>query len=89
MAGAITRGVLFVHSAPRALCPHVEWAAGNLLGSRTTFDWTAQPAGPGFYRPALDRLDLVDQALHLAGLGRWVEQPEEQPSTVVEQDIEE
>ena len=37
----------------------------------------------------LDRLDLVDQALHLAGLGRLVEQPEEQPSTVVEQDIEE
>ena len=50
MAGAITRGVLFVHSAPRALCPHVEWAAGNVLGTRTTFDWTAQPAGPGFYR---------------------------------------
>ena len=50
MAGAITRGVLFVHSAPRALCPHVEWAAGNVLGTRASFDWTAQPAGPGFYR---------------------------------------
>lgn len=37
----------------------------------------------------LDRLDLVDQALHLAGLGRWVEHPEEEPSAVVEQDIEE
>ena len=36
----------------------------------------------------LDRLDLVDQALHLAGLGRWVEHPEEEPSPVVEQDIE-
>ncbi|WP_315279478.1 NUDIX domain-containing protein [Kocuria carniphila] len=37
----------------------------------------------------LDRLDLVDQALRLAGLGTWVDQPEEQPSPVVEQDIEE
>ena len=38
MAGATTRGVLFVHSAPRALCPHVEWAAGNALGVRVSMD---------------------------------------------------
>lgn len=50
MAGAITRGVLFVHSAPRALCPHLEWAAGNVLGTRVSFDWTPQPAGRGLYR---------------------------------------
>ncbi|GAB3100441.1 DUF3145 domain-containing protein [Isoptericola nanjingensis] len=50
MAGAITRGVLFVHSAPRALCPHLEWAAGNVLGGRVSLDWTAQPAGRGLYR---------------------------------------
>ena len=42
---AITRGVLFVHSATRAMCPHIEWAAGNVLGARATFDWTEQPAG--------------------------------------------
>ncbi|ROS73696.1 DUF3145 domain-containing protein [Cellulomonas sp. PhB143] len=50
MAGAITRGVLFVHSAPRALCPHMEWAAGNVLGTRVTLDWTPQPAARGLYR---------------------------------------
>ena len=50
MAGVITRGVLFVHSAPRALCPHIEWAAGNVLGMRVSMDWTAQPAGRGLYR---------------------------------------
>ena len=50
MAGAITRGVLFVHSAPCALCPHVEWAASGVLGSRLSLDWTAQPASPGLYR---------------------------------------
>src|SRR5690606_41290317 len=50
MAGAITRGVLFVHSAPRALCPHVEWAAGGVLGARVAMDWTEQPAAPGMFR---------------------------------------
>ena len=50
MAGAITRGVLFVHSSPRALCPHVEWAAGSVLGARLSLDWTEQPAAPGMYR---------------------------------------
>jgi hypothetical protein len=50
MSGAITRGVLFVHSAPRALCPHVEWAAGGVLGVRVSLDWIAQPASPGMFR---------------------------------------
>jgi len=50
MSGAITRGVLFVHSAPRALCPHVEWAAGNVLGARVSMDWTVQPAARGLHR---------------------------------------
>ena len=50
MAGALTRGVLFVHSAPRALCPHVEWAAGGVLGVRVSMDWTEQPAAPGTLR---------------------------------------
>ncbi|WP_448061075.1 DUF3145 domain-containing protein [Cellulomonas hominis] len=50
MAGGITRGVLFVHSAPRALCPHLEWAAGNVLGTRVPLDWIEQPAARGMYR---------------------------------------
>ena len=50
MTGAITRGVLFVHSAPRALSPHLEWAAGNVLGVRVTLDWTEQPAARDLYR---------------------------------------
>ena len=53
MSGAITRGVLLVHSAPRALCPHVEWAAGNVLGVRVALDWTPQPAAPGMFRAEL------------------------------------
>ncbi|MBU7596524.1 DUF3145 domain-containing protein [Streptomyces sp. P38-E01] len=41
-----TRGVLYVHSAPRALCPHVEWAVAGVLGARVTLDWIKQPASP-------------------------------------------
>ena len=39
-----TRGVLYIHSAPSALCPHVEWAVGGVLGASVGFDWTPQPA---------------------------------------------
>lgn len=53
MAGVMTRGVLFVHSAPRALCPHVEWAAGGVLGLRLSLDWIEQPAAPGMLRTEL------------------------------------
>ncbi|SNS47865.1 Protein of unknown function [Micrococcales bacterium KH10] len=50
MAGVLTRGVVFVHSSPRALCPHLEWAASNVLGYRVTFEWTDQPAEPNTMR---------------------------------------
>lgn len=45
-----TRGVLYVHSAPSALCPHVEWAAGGVLGAAVSLDWTPQAASAGSYR---------------------------------------
>lgn len=48
-----TRGVVYVHSAPPALCPHVEWAVGGVLGVRVTLDWTPQPAAPGTMRAEL------------------------------------
>jgi Protein of unknown function (DUF3145) len=45
-----TRGVLYVHSAPSALCPHIEWAVGGVLGHAVSLDWTPQPAQMGTYR---------------------------------------
>ncbi len=45
-----TRGVLFVHSAPKALTPHVEWAAGKALGHAVNFAWQEQPVLPGSLR---------------------------------------
>ena len=50
---AATRGVLFVHSAPSALCPHIEWAVGGVLGVAVSLDWTPQPAQSGSYRAEL------------------------------------
>ncbi|WP_029069186.1 DUF3145 domain-containing protein [Jonesia quinghaiensis] len=53
MARAITRGVFFVHSAPKAMCPHVEWAVSNVLGVRVHCEWTPQPAARGLMRTEL------------------------------------
>ena len=50
MAAATARGVLFVHSSPRALCPHVEWAVGRALGHAVNFAWVAQPVLSGAQR---------------------------------------
>ncbi len=49
-SGATTRGVIYVHSAPSALCPHIEWALGGVLGHATSLEWTPQPAQAGTYR---------------------------------------
>jgi hypothetical protein len=48
-----TRGVVYVHSATTALCPHVEWALSGVLGMRVTLEWTSQPAEPGTWRAEL------------------------------------
>ncbi|WP_199493361.1 DUF3145 domain-containing protein [Marinitenerispora sediminis] len=48
------RGVLYVHSAPAALCPHVEWAVAGVVGVPVKLDWEAQPAAPGTYRAELN-----------------------------------
>ncbi|RZS89673.1 uncharacterized protein DUF3145 [Motilibacter rhizosphaerae] len=50
---AVTRGVVLVHSAVPAMCPHIEWAVGAVLGVRVNLDWTAQPAAPGALRAEL------------------------------------
>jgi len=43
-------GVLYVHSAPRALSPHVEWAISRVLGRGVTFSWNSQPILEGTQR---------------------------------------
>lgn len=50
MEGTFTRGVVFVHSSTSALCRHIEWTLGTILGRDVRLDWTAQPAAPGMLR---------------------------------------
>lgn len=45
-----TSGVLFVHSAPRALAPHVEWSIGRALGTPVSLEWGDQPVLPNTLR---------------------------------------
>lgn len=45
-----TTGVIYVHSAMPAICPHLEWAISGVLGTRVSLTWTAQPAAPGQLR---------------------------------------
>ncbi|MFR9729445.1 DUF3145 domain-containing protein [Saccharopolyspora sp. MS10] len=48
-----TSGVVYVHSSPSAVCPHIEWAVAGALGTRIELRWTAQPAAPGQLRAEL------------------------------------
>lgn len=46
---ATTRGMLFVHSTPPALCQHIEWALSSILGIEVKLDWVAQPISENLY----------------------------------------
>jgi len=46
-------GVLQVHSAPPALCPHIEWAVAGTVGTAVNMPWVSQPAAPGSLRAEL------------------------------------
>ena len=46
-------GVLQVHSAPPALCPHIEWAVAGIVGATVSMPWVSQPAAPGSIRAEL------------------------------------
>jgi hypothetical protein len=44
------RGVVFLHSCPRALSPHLEWALAAVFGVEVHIDWAQQPISPGCVR---------------------------------------
>ncbi len=47
------RGVIFIHSCPRAVSPHVEWALSSVFGTQVSIDWAEQPVAPGSVRAEL------------------------------------
>jgi hypothetical protein len=50
----VSAGVLFVHSCPPVLCPHVEWAVAAELGTRARLEWTDQVCAPGQLRAEIN-----------------------------------
>lgn len=66
MATSETSGMLYIHSAPRALCPHIEWAAGRALGRALTFQWIDQPRLEGAQRTELAWTGPVGSGAKLA-----------------------
>jgi hypothetical protein len=47
------RGVVFIHSCPRAVSPHLEWALAKVFGTEVSIDWAEQPVAPGSVRAEL------------------------------------
>lgn len=43
----MTAGVVYIHSSPAALCPHIEWALTATLDSSANLTWVSQPASNG------------------------------------------
>ena len=47
------QGVLYVHSAPPALCSHIEWAVARIVGAPVSMPWVGQLASPESLRAEL------------------------------------
>lgn len=68
----ITTGVVYIHSSPTALCPHVEWALSSTLDARANLKWSAQEAEAGLQRATVDWAGPVGTGARLAGaLREW------------------
>lgn len=67
------KGILHIHSAAPALCPHIEWAAAGIIGEQASaMTWAAQPADPGTVRTELAFQAPPGAAGALASaLGAW------------------
>ena len=64
-----TQGVLYVHSCPPALCPHVESAVSSEQGTRASLQWTAQLFRAPEGAPARHRVPApLTAALALTGV---------------------
>jgi hypothetical protein len=66
------RGVVFIHSAPQALCPHVEWALAGVLGQTAALAWAPQAAECGTWRAEVAWTGAAEVGARLASaLAGW------------------
>ena len=47
---AYTRGVVYIHDAPKAFCKPIEWALAEVLDYEPSLQWTGQPIVPSRQR---------------------------------------
>ncbi|MEN9288029.1 MAG: hypothetical protein RLZ88_699 [Actinomycetota bacterium] len=45
--------MIYIHSTPKAVAPHVEWSISRALGEPVRIDWIDQPVTPGQQRGEL------------------------------------
>src|SRR5436305_754247 len=68
----VTGGVVYIHSSPAALCPHIEWTLSSTLKAPAKLRWTSQPASPGQLRATTDWVGPVGTGGKLAdALRAW------------------
>ncbi|HQR79858.1 MAG TPA: DUF3145 family protein [Actinomycetota bacterium] len=65
-AEATARGVVYIHSCPRALMPHVEWAVQRAVQPNQPYDWSAQPIQTGMCRCEISWIGAVGAAATIA-----------------------
>ena len=63
---AFTRGYLVIHSAPSALCRHIEWAVATLLGRSAELTWRPQPLLIGTHRSTFEWRDRAGIGAEMA-----------------------
>jgi Protein of unknown function (DUF3145) len=63
---ALTRGVVFVHSTPTALCPHLNWALESVLNVRVALEWAPQPLVPHLMRCELSWTGVAGTGARIA-----------------------
>ncbi|MGH8791652.1 MAG: DUF3145 domain-containing protein [Stackebrandtia sp.] len=67
-----TRGVIYVHSSPPAVCPHVEWAIARVLDAQLELTWAVQAAEANTWRTDHPWIGRPGTAADLAGaLQQW------------------
>lgn len=68
----VTAGAVYIHSAPAALCPHIEWALSATLGVAANLKWGTQPASPGMLRASVDWVGPIGSGRKFAlALRNW------------------
>ncbi|MBW3086441.1 hypothetical protein KEM60_02660 [Austwickia sp. TVS 96-490-7B] len=63
---ALTQGVVYIHSTPSSLCPHIGWAIESVLGASVKLSWTQQPLGRTLMRAELTWSGVPGTGAHLA-----------------------